>query len=116
MSSAAFGLACFGCMLLGFSLRRHYRHVWPGSTDYSQWCTFNRTLGCVFLFLALVPAIVAYGTWRGLGVWIGVLVLAALVQSLLLTLWPTRKWYISGASIALVVAGVLAWLAGFPEG
>lgn len=95
-------------MLLGFSLRRHYRHVWPGSTDYSQWCAFNRTLGCVFLFLALVPAIVEYGTWPGFGVWLGVLVLAALVQSVLLSFWPTRKWFISAASVVLIVAGLLA--------
>lgn len=95
-------------MLLGFSLRRHYRHVWPGSTDYSQWCTFNRTLGCVFLFLALVPATVEYGTWPGFGVWLGVLVAAALVQSLLLSFWPTRTWFISAASVVLVVGGLLA--------
>lgn len=115
MNSAAFGLACLGCLLLGFSLRRHYRHVWPGSTDYSQWCTFNRTLGCVFLFLALVPAIIAYGTWPGFAVWIGVLVLAALVQAVLLTCWPTRKWIISAASALLVVAGVAAWSLGLRD-
>jgi hypothetical protein len=108
MSSAAFGLACLGCLLLGFSLRRYYRHAWPGSTDYSQWCTFNRTLGCVFLFLALVPAIISHGTWSGVGVWLGVLILAALVQLLLLSYCPTRKWFISGASVVLVVVGFIA--------
>lgn len=109
MSAAAFGLACLGCLLLSLSLKRHYRQVWPESTDYQQWIIFNRTLGYVCIFLAVVPCIYGYGLWIGLVLWVSVLALAAFAQTLLLTYWPTRSLLVSGASVTLLlIAGLLA--------
>jgi len=108
MSGAALGLACLGFLLLGFSVKRHFRQVWPESTDYSQWIVFNRIAGVMLLCLSLVPCAVAYGLGIGLAVWAGILVLAALLQKLLLTFWPSRATFVSGASAVLVVAGLLS--------
>lgn len=107
MSGVAFGLASLGCMLLSLSLPHHFRHVWPESTDYSQWVLCNRLLGFILVCVALVPCVLAYGMGPGLLVWIAILALAALAQALLLTYWPRRSLLFSGASVALVVAGLL---------
>jgi hypothetical protein len=108
MSSLGFGLACLGFLLLSFSLRKHYRLVWPESTDFSQWVWCNRLLGYALVFLALVPCIVAYDVWIGLVLWLSLLALAAILATLFLTYWPSRSLLFAGASIALVVAGLVA--------
>jgi hypothetical protein len=82
--------------------------VWPESTDFAQWYLCNRILGYVFVALALVPCVIAYGPWIGVVLWLSLLALAALLQALLLTYWPSRSLLFSGASIVLVFAGLLA--------
>jgi hypothetical protein len=107
MGGAALGLACLGCILLSLSLRRHYKQVWPESTDYAQWVTCNRIVGFVLVCVALVPCVVAYGLWIGLALWLSALALAALLQTFVLTYWPSRSLLFSGASLMLVFVGLL---------
>ena len=108
MTSIAFGLACTGFILLSLSMKRHYHQVWPRSRNFASWCFRNRIAGYACIALALIPCVLQSGLWIGLVLWISIWAAAAFVQSMLLTYWPQRSLLFGGASIMLVLIGLLA--------
>jgi uncharacterized protein DUF3325 len=88
MVSVAFGLTCFGCLLLSLSLRRHYRQVFVDDAAYEQRRWLLRIAGYACVGLALWPAVLDSGLWIGLTLWISLFALAAFGLIMLLTYRP----------------------------
>jgi uncharacterized membrane protein YfbV (UPF0208 family) len=107
MTSIAFGLACIGFIFLSISMRRHYHQVWPASKNFGHWYLRNRIVGYAAITLAALPCIAELGLWIGLVLWISILAAAAFLQSMLLTWWPQRSLLFGGASMMLIVMGLL---------
>jgi hypothetical protein len=108
MTSISFGLACLGFILLSLSLKRHYLKVWPQSENFQRWYLTNRLTGYGLVALSALPCFKLYGFWIGLVLWISLWAAAAFMQAILLTYWPKRSLLLGGASIALVVLGLLS--------
>ncbi len=108
MTSISFGLACLGFVLLSLSLKRHYLKVWPDSDNFPRWMLINRIAGYGCVALSALPCFKQYGFWIGLVLWISLWAAAAFVQAMLLTYWPKRSLLFGGASVVLVVVGLLA--------
>lgn len=107
MSSIGFGLACLGFIVLSLSMKRHYRQLWPEGAHFDTWSPRNRAAGYALIALALVPCVWLEGLWIGLVLWISMLAGAAFLQTMLLTYAPSRSLHFGGASMALIVAGLL---------
>jgi hypothetical protein len=107
MSRVGFGLACLGFIALSLSMKRHYRQVWRDGINFDKWKLPNRILGYTLVFLSLIPCVLLEGIWIGLVLWISMLAGAAFLQTLLLTYRPAESWLFCGASIALIIAGLV---------
>ena len=107
MTSIGFGLGCIGFILLSVSMRRHYHQVWPASRNFGRWYLRSRIAGYACIALALIPCVLQSGLWLGLVLWISILAAAAFLQAILLTWSPQRSLLFGGASVVLVVTGLL---------
>ncbi len=108
MTSISFGLACLGFVLLSVSLKRHYLKAWPHSADFQRWALINRSAGYACVALSALPCFKQYGLWIGLVLWVSLWAAAAFLQAMLLTYWPRSSLLFGGASVALVLVGLLS--------
>lgn len=92
MTALAASAACFALSYAGLSgvclaMSRHHEHVWrqPGSVLR---CRILRVSGWLLLSLSLVCCVISQSIAIGLVVWFGMLSVAALAVTLLLTYAP----------------------------
>ena len=107
MASIAFGLVCISCLLLGLSLRRHYRQVFVDSVSYERYRWPLRAAGYGCGALALWPCIRVSGLWIGLILWLSLVALAAFLQIMLLTYRPAGSAAFAALAAILIAAGLL---------
>jgi hypothetical protein len=107
MIAISFGLCCAGFILLSLSMKRHFMQAWPRSNNFSQWSLRNRSAGYLCIAASGLVCIQVLGLWIGLVLWISEWALAAFLQALLLTYSPQRSLMFGGASVALILLGLM---------
>ncbi len=92
MIALSFMLVFIGFIALSFAMKRHFLQLCPQSKKRPEWQVITfRIIGCICLILACMLCVVSQGIAVGLVYWTGLLTIAALVQTLLLSYRP--QWF-----------------------
>lgn len=102
MITISFALAFAGFLALSLAMKRHYSQVLsPKKAPSKAQVIIFRLLGSICLIISAGICLNIHGVGIGLVLWTGMLTLAALMQSLLLTYKP--QWVFSCGGIFLVL-------------
>lgn len=109
MIGLSFALAFVGFVALSLAMKRHFSQLQPRGKKLSpQQVVVFRIVGYLCLLLAGVLCIMAQGVAVGLVLWIGIVTVAALLQSLLLTYRPKKVMMISLLTLAVgIITGIV---------
>jgi hypothetical protein len=103
MTIAAFLFAYLGFAGLSLAMRRHFHQVFPERRALSKRHVFIlRLSACLILALSLTFCIAAHGNSVGIVYWFGLMTLAVLTQSLVLSYTP--RWAATIPAILIIPA------------